>query len=205
MDKVALKKKLDNYWYYYKIHTFVAIFVIIVLAILIQQCASRVNPDLTVVVATQKATLTSDQQTSLHNYLQKFTRDVNKDGKKSIECDFLNLTDTSGQGAEQVKLAADMSSSNDIIYIMDDATATTYFKSQEKTALLKITDVLPDEKLSDPYQLPIENTKLSSQSYATSLSGLSICVRSYNKANKKASYVANINNQLEFLKEITAK
>jgi hypothetical protein len=32
MDRAVLREKLDNYWYYYKVHTLVGIFVIIVVA-----------------------------------------------------------------------------------------------------------------------------------------------------------------------------
>lgn len=202
MDKVVMKKKFENYWYYYKIHTFVAIFVIIVLAVLIQQCASRVSPDITFVVATQKPVLSTDSQTSLQDYLQKLTADVNKDGKKNVECDFFTFNDSQSAMAYQVKLTAFLSSSDDIIYIFEDDIAKQYFKDQDNEGFMKITDIVPDLKLDDPYKLPIEDTKLADQSFGKSLSGLGIYVRSYNKSNQKASYVANINNQINMIKNI---
>ena len=42
-EKKSFREKIDNYWYYYKYHTFAGIFVIIVLGIIIYSFATKDN------------------------------------------------------------------------------------------------------------------------------------------------------------------
>jgi hypothetical protein len=201
MDKVSFKKKWDNYWYYYKIHTIVAVIAIIVVAYLVRQCATRVDPDVVFVVATQNPVLTSEQQTAMQDYLQKLTADVNKDGKKVVQCDFLTFNDSGTAEAEQAKLVADLSSENNVIYIMDETTVKPMLADGNQP-FAKVSDILPDQSGNSDSKLPVESTKLSDQSFGKALSGLGVYVRPISTTNKKDSYVANINNQLSIMKDL---
>lgn len=49
--KSPLLEKLDNFWFYYKIHTIVAIFVVLVLSVCIVQSCSRESEDVSVLYA----------------------------------------------------------------------------------------------------------------------------------------------------------
>ena len=49
--KSPFLSKLDNFWYYHKIHVLVSVFVIIVLSVCIAQCSSREPEDITVLYA----------------------------------------------------------------------------------------------------------------------------------------------------------
>ena len=42
------KKKMENFWYYYKIHVFVGIFIVIMLVVTLKDCANNVMPDVSV-------------------------------------------------------------------------------------------------------------------------------------------------------------
>jgi hypothetical protein len=205
MDKVALKKKIDNYWYYYKIHTFAAIFIVIVLAILIQQCATTVKPDITIIIATKNPVMTTDQQSAMEKYLQGFTADVNKDGKKSVQCTLFYFSDQSTLEAEQTAFTANLTDDSNIIYIFDDSTYNNIENAQETGTLEKIGQILPDEKLSNPYKLPIGNTRLAGQSFSQEMTGLNVCVRYYDKSKKNSGYQANLQNSLNLIKKITVK
>lgn len=124
MNKVPFKKKLENFWYYYKVHTIVAVFVIISLTILITQCSMRVNPDMTVIIASTTVNFTDEQQTALEQKLAEYTEDINNDGKKvvSVENFYISNSPSDSQlnTGRQQKLTALLASSDTTIYILDD-------------------------------------------------------------------------------------
>lgn len=204
MDKATFRKKWENYWYYHKYHTIAGIFLLFVVIVLVQQCATKVNPDVTVVIATQNMVLTSDEQNALQTYFSKITQDVNKDGKKAAELDVMNMGDSQAAAAEQEKLVAELSIDSNVVYILDDGTYDILAKSQSGI-FEKITDLLPDEKLSNPYKLPVSGTTLAGQSFGKSMNGLSVCTRIYSSTLKNKKKAPSINNALTIVKKIASK
>lgn len=126
MTKEQFKKKWENYWFYYKIHTIVAIIAVIVLAVLIKQCADRINPDMTVVVVSNNVSMSQAQTDQLEARLSKLTADVNNDGHKLVQVEVLYMNPKQGQMAQamQQKLQIETAATDDAIYITD----ATYFK-----------------------------------------------------------------------------
>lgn len=123
MTKEQFKQKLENFWYYYKIHTIVAIFLLVSVAIIIKQCSSRVVPDLNVIIAVKSITVSHEQADSISNTLSKLTEDVNKDGRKVVNCELLDMSTDNPQAesAYQMKFTAELASSNTALYITDDS------------------------------------------------------------------------------------
>jgi hypothetical protein len=204
MEKATFKKKLDNYWYYYKIQTIIAIFVVIVLAILIHQCVARVEPDATIIIAGQSVSVSDDEQTAMQNYFSSLTSDVNGDGKKVVECSVMPIGsgDSQTEMAYTVKLSANLVDKSNIIYVFDSATAQKYVSSDSGEGFTKIADIVSGYSSDDAYALPVSKTKLASQSFSKALDGLSIYVRKSDTANTKAKYLKNINNQLNIIKKL---
>lgn len=124
MTKQEFHKKLENYWYYYKIHTIVAVLVIIVLAFLITQCAKKVDPDMTVMLVSKRVSISEDQQTKLEKVLSDYTEDVNNDGKKIVTVEVLNIDDENGDAqyssAMRQKLMVEVAGTNNTIFVTDD-------------------------------------------------------------------------------------
>ncbi len=50
-NKSELQKKLENFWFYHKIHVIVAVFIVMVLSVCIAQSCSKKNEDITVMYA----------------------------------------------------------------------------------------------------------------------------------------------------------
>lgn len=142
MTKEQFKKKWENYWYYYKIHTIVAIVAIIVLAFLIKQCTDRIEPDMSVTIVTNNVTLSQERIDDIEKMLSKYTSDVNKDGRKYVEVDYINLNqnqDAQVVYAMQTKLMAQIAGSNTALYITDDK----YFKqlSKQQKLFMDLSDI----------------------------------------------------------------
>ena len=91
----TVKNKLENYWYYYKFHTVAAVFIITVLIFSLAECASRINPDLSVVCAyTGYMDLAA-----LEEKMSGTVGDLNGDGKAKVLCDNIYLSGE--QGSQQ--------------------------------------------------------------------------------------------------------
>ena len=80
-SKLDRKKKWEYFWYYYKIHVYVAIFVLFLLVMTIRDCVQRVEPDITIAyVGTE---LHDKALTHLEAMFSTLIEDLNND-KKSV-------------------------------------------------------------------------------------------------------------------------
>lgn len=161
MTKEEFKKKLSNYWYYYKIHTIVAVIVVICVAFMIKQCSDRVRPDMEVIIISSNVTLSDDKVADIENVLSKYTDDLNKDGRKVVSCNYMNMNqnqDAQVLYAMQTKLIAEIAGSDTALFITDD---TYLYSLKEQQLFLELKDVglsgqygiklskLPDFKIKD--------------------------------------------------------
>lgn len=121
VSKQTFQKKWENYWYYYKWHTLAAVFVIIVVAITARQCATRVDPDMSVALVTKSVEVPQQTCDQLAGVFQKYTADVNHDGRKVVQVYNYDLASTNPQvqEAQSAKLMADLSAGTNVIFITD--------------------------------------------------------------------------------------
>lgn len=133
MNKMPLKKRIENFWFYYKIHTIVAVIVIISLSVLITQCCNRVTPDMTIIIASGNVNFTDEQQDALEAKLSQYTEDLNNDGQKVVDIENFYISNNAGDSqlnsARQQKFSALLASSDATIYLLDD----TFYNSLESS------------------------------------------------------------------------
>ncbi len=127
------KGKLENFWYHYKWHTIITVFVVGVLAVLIGQLVTKDDPDYSVVLAIQG--YASDAATAkLEAELEKYGVDVDGDGKVEVQINSINLGDSTDYGmANQIKLMAQLATGDMMFYIFDQET-------YEKTILPQMSE-----------------------------------------------------------------
>ena len=83
-EQSKLLKWLENFWYHYKWHTIIVVFVLIVCTVCFVQCASAEDSDVTVTLAGNYA-LTTDQMSAIVEVLGAVCpEDFDGDGKKDI-------------------------------------------------------------------------------------------------------------------------
>lgn len=81
----AFLKKLDHFWFYYKWHTFIALFVVFVLAICIVQSCTKTDYDVNVLYAGPYDFVGEEAITPVSDVLNAtLPRDFNKDGEKQV-------------------------------------------------------------------------------------------------------------------------
>ena len=202
MEKVKFKKKLENYWYYYKVHTIIGIILLIIVAAIVHDVLSVVTPDVTIVIDTQFPSVYQGDQDAMQKYLSKYTEDVNHDGKKYVECNFGSVDNDQNMQLAQVILGGNLGSNRNIIYIFDDYTVAKLLPNQVTTTFSKVNSVFPNVKDGDTYKLSVSKTTLSKQSFARSLKGTSIYIKNYSTANNDKKTKAYIQNELNVLKAI---
>ncbi|MBE6883016.1 MAG: hypothetical protein E7487_00265 [Ruminococcaceae bacterium] len=123
-EKLTGKKKWQHFWFYYKVHTIVAICILVFAAIMIVDAVTREKYDLTLVLATDNTTI-SEQETALAEILSQYASDYNGDGKVNIQIDVQNLpiSDENANpqvfSAMQTRFAGEMAVGKISLYIMD--------------------------------------------------------------------------------------
>lgn len=130
--KKDFKSKWENYWYYYKYHTFAAIFVLIMVGMFIQDKCSQVHYDYKVALLTEQI-VPEQVLDKLEKSLETYAVDLNKNGKVQVQ--ILNYVTSAGQDinpqdemANQTRLMGDMDAGDSMIYIYSDSAYDTYKK-----------------------------------------------------------------------------
>lgn len=100
MDKSTFMEKLDNYWYYYKVHTIVAVLAVFALIFFISDGLKQKTPVLNVVLTGQ--TISEDRLTSLQN---EATARFAKGKKQEVSLEFLVLDRNSNSQESMAVLA----------------------------------------------------------------------------------------------------
>ena len=85
--KMPFSKWFENYWYHYKWHTIAVVFTVIVLCVLITQCATKPRYDTHILYAGDKAVSTSKTNPERQQFLSSFglvASDFDKNGEISV-------------------------------------------------------------------------------------------------------------------------
>lgn len=182
MTKEEFHEKWENYWYYYKVHTIVTVCVIIVIMVAVTQCSQHVNPDMKVIITSKTASLTEDDTDAIGNAFAKYTADVNGDGKKKVECDFLDLNpkeDVQEQEAMNTRLLAELSDGSTIIYITDDSMYNLLSKQGAFQDIKQITKSGKSE-----YRIPLSQIPALANIKGVKVNkGLTLSMRVYHGTN----------------------
>lgn len=200
MTKEQIKKKWENFWYYYKVHTIVAIVVIAALAFMIKQCADRVEPDLEVIIVSDSVVLSQERVNDIEKALAKYTDDVNKDGRKVVECDYMNMNENQGSQIVytlQAKLMAEISGGKAALFITDD----NYFKKlNNQDMFLNLKDLgMPDGRSVKLSKLP--DLKLGQM--PSSFYNMNLSIRSFAGTTlDKNSNIPSYNNSVKIMKKL---
>lgn len=141
---MTFKKKLENYWYYYKIHTIVGLFVSIILVTSIVQCAKNVEFDMQLAHVGTSYISTDQIQQSLKNIVP----DVNGDGNIAVYLDSIIIPDKPTSEADfymSQKLAITFVDGSTRIYIMEK----DFFANEMYSDMFQPLEGIIDKKYLD--------------------------------------------------------
>ncbi len=124
MKELSVKDRIKNYWYYYKVHFFVAVICFCFLAVTVVQCANRIDYDMTVSMYTTKK-ISDETLTELSQLLKSECVDIN--GDEAVNVDLKSNVADISKGvsnemtfAMQQKLIAEFAASTAEAFVMDE-------------------------------------------------------------------------------------
>ena len=167
-EKKQFKSKWDNYWYYYKIHTWIGIFVVFVLAVTITQCVQTVKPDVYIDLVTSVPV--TDSSIALDGVFDDVLTDVNEDEKKHISISTLYLSEemkSEQDMAMQQKMMLELAAGDVSLFIFDKINLDRYITQDAYSPLSDFIDLTPyqamDGKLVErdgvPYAISLKGSK----------------------------------------------
>lgn len=138
------KEKWDNYWYYYKLHTWIGIFVLFILTFTITQCIHTVKPDVTIDLVTTGAV--TEIFPEVDGYLSEVITDSNEDGNKHISLNTLYISNEaiSEQNiAMQQKMMLELAAGDVSMFIFDKTNLERYITQDAYSPLSDFIDLAP--------------------------------------------------------------
>ena len=147
-EKSKFKLKWENYWYHYKWHTIIAVFLAITIGVSVTQCATKTNYDQSAVLYCDRTVL---ENTSLALELELTARstDLNGDGEGlfgvyNVSYDSDGVNPQNPTYANSQKLMVMVSSADYILYIVDEY-GYMRLMEEENVELFETYDFLPDK------------------------------------------------------------
>lgn len=174
--KEETRKKIDNFWYYYKIHVLVVVFILFVAGVFIKDIVTKVDYDYSVAFVTEEM-MTDEEISSIQSVLEKEAEDLNGDGEIHVEVQ--NYTIPQGDSADpqlvaagQTKLTVDIQDGTSMIFFLSPGCYESYKDSgvlpADESEYIKFSDCTGYEEAGSPKELGdlmgalrlVEDTKL---------------------------------------------
>ena len=174
--KEETRKKIDNFWYYYKIHVLVVVFILFVAGVFIKDIVTKVDNDYSVAFVTEEM-MTDEEISSIQSVLEKEAEDLNGDGEIHVEVQ--NYTIPQGDSANpqlvaagQTKLTVDIQDGTSMIFFLSPGCYESYKDSgvlpADESEYIKFSDCTGYEEAGSPKELGdlmgalrlVEDTKL---------------------------------------------
>lgn len=174
--KEETRKKIDNFWYYYKIHVLVVVFILFVASVFIKDIVTKVDYDYSVAFVTEEM-MTNEEISSIQSVFEREAEDLNGDGEIHVEVQ--NYTIPQGDSADpqlvaagQTKLTVDIQEGTSMIFFLSPGCYESYKDSgvlpADESEYIKFSDCTGYEEVGSPKELGdlmgalrlVEDTKL---------------------------------------------
>lgn len=129
VEPKTFKEKWQNYWFHNKWQTIGAAFLVVVLTVLIAQCANREKYDFQVVFFTYDVCL-DDQLGKVEEYIESYATDIDGDGKVNvsvINCSFSDESNDTYKNTMLSKVQAQVAANEDAVLYLVDEDGYEYF------------------------------------------------------------------------------
>ena len=174
--KEETRKKIDNFWYYYKIHVLVVVFILFVAGVFIKDIVTKVDYDYSVAFVTEEM-MTNEEISSIQSVFEREAEDLNGDGEIHVEVQ--NYTIPQGDSADpqlvaagQTKLTVDIQDGTSMIFFLSPGCYESYKDSgvlpADESEYIKFSDCTGYEEAGSTKELGdlmgalrlVEDTKL---------------------------------------------
>lgn len=156
--KMTFWKRVENFWYHYKIPFIVAVVAILFGGYMIYDLVTKVNPDITVISVVDNGL--SYRLGSMEDYLEKYATDLNGDGRVYVQVVHVPMdpssTDTNAQNYA-TKLYSSLQSSETVLILTDKKSEY----SVEMVSFQNLTERYPDNEYVTEKGVLLNSKKLS--------------------------------------------
>ena len=129
---VTAQEKWDNFWYHYKVHTIIAVFLIAVISFITINSLTKEKYDISIMYFAYSPAAPV-QIEKAEEYFEQFADDVNGDGKvnvKFLDCSFNSeLADMKYRHASLSKVQSVLSVDSETVLYLVDKQAREYFEN----------------------------------------------------------------------------
>lgn len=144
---LTFKEKLQNFWFYYKIHTISIICAVLILIVGVSQCSAKTNWDMRVVYFSYSPIL-DEQIKPIGTYLEKISKDLNGDGEVNIQminCSMIpGDNNTKYNQAVLTKVQSIIASEEKAMLFIFDSDSSDYFEAEALGDFFQTTLTLGD-------------------------------------------------------------
>ena len=121
---ITFKEKIQNYWYHFKWHTILSVFLIVVIAVSVTQCVNREKQDM-IVVMFAYSMVADSQMSRVEEYIEQYATDIDGNGKVAVQVVNCSFNQKSGnrqyaQAVLQKVQAMIATEPKAILYIVDE-------------------------------------------------------------------------------------
>jgi|LSQX01.1.fsa_nt_gb hypothetical protein len=144
------KAEIENFWYYYKVHTIVAIFIAFILIMTLKDCANRIEPDVSIAYIGGNY-IGYEAVEDIKSSLSDIITDINGDEKSEVSLQILNI---SGDSKSEEEIA--MQQRAMLLFAAGEVELLIVDKEQfQRYASQGFFEPIPD--LADKYSISIED------------------------------------------------
>lgn len=155
VKNLPFKDKVKHFWYYYKIHTIVAVFVLILIGVTVYQAVTQEKYDLEIDYYGQQY-ISEEQQKEIEDTLAQYIDDVDGDGQKKVHL-IVNsaLNDEEYAMYANTKFTAELSAAAYSAYILDESKYKMIADDEDDSGDDSISafDMRDSEKCNDIFKL----------------------------------------------------
>lgn len=200
-EKSNFIKFWENFWYHYKWHTIISLFLVITVGVSVTQCAMQPNYDQSAVLYCDQIVM-DNTALALEQYITNHATDFNGDGEAMVEIYNVSYDEdgTSPQNpayANSQKLMTVVSSADYVLYIVDEH-GYLRLTQEDNMQLFETYDFLPDKDHTawnwkgSPLQQTLKDSKLPENLYFCIRKVTGTAAQGDEQAHKRAEHAAAI-------------
>lgn len=157
------RKKLDNFWYYYKYHVLAGIFALFCIVIFVKDMLTKIDYDYSIGILGNYS-LDEETKASLQKWFEERAEDLNGDGEVHVQISDYFLPDDSEGGydpqmyaASQTKFTVDLQEGTSMLFFVSDENYEKFKDmevfSTEETDLVNAEDCAGFQEIGSPVAL----------------------------------------------------
>jgi len=182
---MTFKQKWDNYWYHYKLHTFLVAFVVVALLLFAKDMVFKPKYDLTLNIASKYSFSAVNED--MNEVVSPFVDDFDGNGKVQVlvtemqtNYDGTSTNPVAAATGEQ-KILAILNAGADAVFIFDDVTYKALISSNDDESIFyNFSEMYPENELVDGDKILIKETELGKKLRLNTVkSEMYLCVRKF--------------------------